>query len=379
MDDPEARRALPLEVAPRAVPLDPSDIPAAARRPPRPIRSRFALELLAIAAFVLVIAVLRGHGLRLDANALRFTLPPMLHSLPRILMTGLAINVVVTLLLRRSVRAYLRGFFSLESLTTWARLCLAFMLATFAYAWLKVCIPLLNQRLWDHEIWRLDRFVHFGIAPSVFVVELIGRGALLRLIDYWYGAWILTVFIAWSWGTAMPDLARRRNFMFACLFISVAGVWIYLSLPALGPCYAYPEIFEEVREGLVHAAPAQTTLAANYARMLEGRDGSLRQFNPYLGIAAFPSLHVGAHWLFALWARRHARRLFVPFALATLLTFLGSLATGWHYAVDGWAGMLLAWAAVRLADLCEPVEAGSAVPSPVGAGGRGTAAGDVAS
>ncbi|MBZ0144023.1 MAG: phosphatase PAP2 family protein [Rhodocyclaceae bacterium] len=335
--------------------------------------------MLALAAFVLVIAVLRRHGLRLDANALRFTLPPMLHSLPRILMTGLAINVVVTLLLRRSVREYLRHFFSLESLSTWVRLCFAFMLATFAYAWLKVCIPLLNQRLWDHEIWRLDRFAHFGIAPSVFIVELFGRGAALRLIDYWYGAWIFTVFIAWSWGTAMPDLARRRNFMFACLFISVAGVWIYLALPALGPCYAYPEIFAEVREDLVHAAPTQTALAANYSRMLEGRDGSLRQFNPYLGIAAFPSLHVGAHWLFALWARRHARRLFVPLALATLFTFIGSLATGWHYAVDGWAGMLLAWLSMRLADLCEPVEAADSAPSPVAVGRSGSVRGGAAS
>jgi len=35
--------------------------------------------------------------------------------------------------------------------------------------------------------------------------------------------------------------------------------------------------------------------------------------------------------------------------------FFGSLATGWHYAVDGYAGALLAWAAVAIADRFEPV------------------------
>jgi hypothetical protein len=75
-----------------------------------------------------------------------------------------------------------------------------------------------------------------------------------------------------------------------------------------------------------------------------------------------PSLHVGVHFLFALWARRHAPRLFLPCTLATALTFLGSLTTGWHYALDGYAGMLLAWGAVALADRFEPVESEAATP-----------------
>ena len=327
--------------------------PAAPRRRALP----FALELLALAAFVAVVVLLRARGLRMDAHALRFTLPPMLASLPRILVAGVALHVVVALVRRRPVLGFLRAFVRPGSLLGWARICAAFMLVTFAYAWLKVCVPLLNQRLWDLELWRLDRALHLGFAPNVFLVELLAGTPLLGALDLWYSFWIVTVFAAWAWAAAHPDAARRRNFAFACALLSIAGSWLYLTLPALGPCYAYPELFASVTGEIRHAAGTQAALAANYARMVAGRDGTLSQFNPYLGVAALPSLHVGAHWLFALWARRHARPMFLPLAAATALTLVASVATGWHYAVDGYAGMLLAWLVLAVADRVEPIPA----------------------
>ena len=64
-----------------------------------------------------------------------------------------------------------------------------------------------------------------------------------------------------------------------------------------------------------------------------------------------PSLHVGVHWMLMLWMRRYARPLFLPAVIATFLTFLGSIATGWHYAIDGYVGIALGqlcyWVAVR--------------------------------
>jgi len=91
------------------------------------------------------------------------------------------------------------------------------------------------------------------------------------------------------------------------------------------------------------------------AELVAGREGAVYQVRPFLAVAALPSLHVGAHALFFFWFRRHQPRLAPLFALATGLTFLGSLATGWHYAVDGYAGILLAWGAVRLAGRLEPL------------------------
>ena len=314
----------------------------------------WTLEIVVVAAALLVVVVLRWRGARMGWRALELMLPSMVSALPKILIWGLVLNVLATLALRRSVAGYLESFFRVRSLLGWVRVCAAFMLVTFAYTWLKVCVPLLRERVWDAELWQVDRWLHLGYSPNVFAATLFSSPPVLHVLDLWYSFWIVTIFAAWAWAAAQPDVARRRGFVFGCALLSIAGSWLYVALPALGPCYAYPAVFASIRNDIPYAVGTQAALAANYARMVAGRSSVLRQFNPYLGVAAFPSLHVGAHWYFALWARRYERRLFVPLAGATALTFLASLATGWHYAVDGYAGMLLAWLAVRAVDRFEP-------------------------
>jgi hypothetical protein len=330
----------------------------------------FPFEWLALLSTVAVVVFLQSRGLRVGWRAFSLTVPPMARSLPAILATGLLLQAITVAARRESVRGYLREFARPASLLLWLRICVAFMLVTFSYAWLKVSVPLVHHTLWDGELWRLDRALHLGAAPNVFLVELFAGSPLLGALDRWYALWIGTVFVAWAWAAAHPSPDRRRSFALACGLLSIAGSWLYLALPALGPCFAFPELFAPVREELPRASGVQAALAANYAKLLAGRDGTLRQFNPYLGVAAMPSLHVGAHWLFALWSRRHARSLFWPCVAATALTFLGSVVTGWHYAVDGYAGILLAWGVSALAERLEPAreigdEAVAATPTPV--------------
>lgn len=331
------------------------DVGARRRLLPRPF------EVLTLALTLAIVVWLRAAGLRMDWKTVDFMAGAMIGRLPTVLAWGLALQALTLLLTRSSPREWARRVLTPASAWLWLRIWFAAMAMTYGYTWLKVSIPLLRPELFDPQLWRLDRLVHLGLSPSVFAWELVRGTWLATATDLWYGAWVTTVLAMLSWVYLSPDLPARRNFAFACSFLWLVGVWIYFAVPALGPCYASPDAFAGLAEEMPRAAAGQQALWSNYANLLEGRrDGILRQFKPYLGIAAFPSLHVGAHWLFALWARRHARRLFVLFALATLLTFLGSLATGWHYAVDGYAGMLLAWAAVRLADRCEPVPSGDA-------------------
>jgi hypothetical protein len=148
----------------------------------------------------------------------------------------------------------------------------------------------------------------------------------------------------------------RRNFALAAALLWTIGAWIYLAVPALGPCYASPDLLDPIRDQIPRAVATQGGLWQHYLMMVRGRGGALESFQPFFGVAALPSLHVGAHALVAFWARRHERWLVVPAATATALTFLGSIVTGWHYAVDGYLGLLLAWLVVRLADRFEPID-----------------------
>jgi len=65
------------------------------------------------------------------------------------------------------------------------------------------------------------------------------------------------------------------------------------------------------------------------------------------GISAFPSMHVALAAWFALVLRaRHVAWLGVAYVLGV---FAGSIILGWHYAVDGAAGIAVALFAHRLA------------------------------
>lgn len=321
------------------------------RRLPRPF------ELLALAAALATFLYLWTRGIRLGWSALEYLADAMLHRLPVVVLLGVAFQLLGHLFAWRSPLPWLRTTTRPAALLLWGRILVALTLLNFAYWWLKVNVPLLRADLLDRELWRIDQWLHLGVSPAVFAAELVAGTPASGWIDRWYFLWLTTVVSMQSAVFLSSRADRRRNFAFACLVLWIGGAWLYVALPAVGPAFAMPEVFREALAGMPHAAGIQGRLWANYLDVAAVRAGHpLPPMKPFLAVAAMPSLHVGAHWLFALWARRRAPRLFVPWAAATALTFFGSLATGWHYAVDGYAGMVLAWVAIRLADRFEPVE-----------------------
>lgn len=305
---------------------------------------------------------LRGNGLNVDWVTVEYTLYPIVPLLPGALLTGVTLQAAYRLITRRSlsaVKEYLARVLTLRWLALWLRLYLAAMLMTYAYFWVKISVPLVNHGLWDRELWNLDVLLHADISPSVFVTQVFQDTPLLGLLDDWYGFWSETVYYVMAFFAALPEELPRRRFMASCVFLWSLGSWLYMALPALGPIYAFPQVWNDLLDQMPVARNMQIRLWGNYQTVLGGRTGPLRRFNPTLGVAAMPSLHVGAHWLWALWCRRHARLLFVPFVVGTLLTLIGSILTGWHYAVDGYAGLLLAWLCYRLALVGEPARPGT--------------------
>lgn len=326
-------------------------------------------ELLALTGAAATLLYLRARGIRLGWSAIEYLVDALVYRLPPVVLFGAAIHLVGHLAAWRSPLPWLRVIVRPSALWLWLRLLVALILLNFAYWWIKICVPLLRAEAFDAELWRLDQWLHLGVAPAVFAAELVAGTPVAGWLDGWYFLWLTTVAATQSAVFLSARADRRRNFAFACLVLWIAGAWCYLALPAVGPAFAAPEAFGEALVDMPRAAGIQQRLWANYQEMSAARAGApLAPLKPFLAVAAFPSLHVGAHWLFALWARRRARRLFPFWAVATALTFFGSLATGWHYAVDGYAGMLLAWGAIRLADRFEPVEeavdSGAALDAP---------------
>jgi hypothetical protein len=320
-------------------------------------------ELVTLAMVLLTVVTLRACGMRVGRpQDFDYIVLPALRLLPRALLVGLAANLLYHALvpppgaraagasptLPDRLRDYLQGLRRPGWWALWLRLLVAQVVMTYAYFWLKVTTPLLRGELLDGPLARLDQALHLGVSPSILVVQLVAGTPLAGWLDRWYALWVPTVFYTIAVFSTVLDDTLRRRFALSCVLLWTLGAWLYVALPAVGPCFVTPEVFVPVHDRMPEAVAAQAVLWENFSRMLEGRrTGELHSFNPTRGVACMPSLHVGAHFLFFLWARRRAPPLRLPYALATAFTLLAAVASGWHYAVDGYAAMLLAWLCFR--------------------------------
>lgn len=312
-------------------------------------------ETVTLGASLGTLIYLRLHGLDLSWSTIRISFPNLLPLGPTLLAKGVLLQVVVLRLAGDSVRAYFAALRRPRWWILWASLWAATSLQAFTYMWLKVWVPLLRVELYDVELWHLDRWLHFGVSPTVFAIDLVAGTPLARWIDFVYGMWMPSLPVLLAYFYAAAGTAARRNLALAGTFLWIGGAWLYLAMPALGPCYSSPDVLEPIRESMPHAMHAQSALWRNYLTLIRSRGDVQGSFSPLYGVAAMPSLHVAAYAMFMFWARRYDRRLFWPLVAGTAVIFFGSLATGWHYAVDGYVGVAQAWISVRIADRLEPV------------------------
>jgi hypothetical protein len=230
---------------------------------------------------------------------------------------------------------------------------------------LKQYLPAVNEMLYDGPLWRLDAWLHLGIDPAVVATELAAEHGLLPWLDRAYVLYYpAQVVVPLLFLLATRLRPRRGRFFFAYCLIWILGGLVYFAWPSLGPVYYWPSRFVWLDQA-PYAQYLQDLLMRDYVRFRT--DPSYYTVKLYQGVAALPSLHVGVLTLFAI-ACRPWRALAVALWILTAVTFVGSMALGWHYAVDGYAGALIAWLAWWVA--CRLVrEEPADVPAAVPAGG----------
>jgi len=122
------------------------------------------------------------------------------------------------------------------------------------------------------------------------------------------------------------------------------GAWLYMTVPSLGPAYRFPDIWFPYEKGLGWTQWSQAMLMRNYQAVIRlSRGLGPEKISVSFGIAAFPSLHVATQTQIAIWMRKWWRPGAILFTLAAFFVFIGSMITGWHYLIDGIAGIALAF------------------------------------
>jgi hypothetical protein len=257
-------------------------------------------------------------------------------------LAGVAVRSVVALVRRQ--RGYFRIIRSAGWLTDTLRLIVFGAIAIYAYGWVKLVVPVYHPVLFDQELWQLDRTLFFGLSPNIFFLQLFAGTPILRLVDWSYAyIFYVNITLAMAYFLSAPSRRLRVAFTNGDTILWLAGGWLYLLLPSLGPAYRFPETWFAQTASLQRTQAIQGMLMRNYTQVLRAASGATGlDVKIVYGIGAFPSLHVGFLMFVYLWMRRLWPRTSLVFAFFVFAILLGSVITGWHYLVDGLAGILLA-------------------------------------
>jgi hypothetical protein len=205
----------------------------------------------------------------------------------------------------------------------------------WAFTTWKVSIPPFT---WDPALARLDSLVH-GTSPYHY---LIGSPTLTRALDRVYWSWHYALLGLVLWQGWFGSARERARFWLAFLLTWVLlGAVLATVFASAGPIF-YQRVTEEPGPfgPLLAYLTSHPELGSIQGAQALWAANTGTRFIIGTGISAFPSLHVGMAVLgvCAAWSRRWLAGIFAIFTLAILT---GSVALGWHYAVDGYASILV--------------------------------------
>ena len=247
----------------------------------------------------------------------------------------------------------------------WARTATIVLTATASFAtgtaW-RLSIPAVHPYAWDRELDAADRWLHGGMAPWQLAHMLAGNATAYAVLDFLYSRLWLLASIGLIASLILAPAGRKTQRILVSFVLTHAVLASGLAMlgSSVGPIYAARA------SGLAEGADPYAGLHAALATFGDPTvPFSALWYQDYLwriylsgnleltaGITAFPSMHVGfamllmlAAWSWRPWAGAIA-------AALGCCTLFGSVYFGWHYALDGYASILVVgalwWIAGRI-------------------------------
>lgn len=217
------------------------------------------------------------------------------------------------------------------------------MLITFAQ--IKTLIPLMQPFSWDVFFMHLDKTLHLGVLPHEYLHAIFGADVVLSFFTGIYNIWLfLLYFVLLITCLIRPDSQVRMQYLVAFIFTwAIGGNLVATWFSSAGPAYyanlglgnVYGDLMARLNEHAATGALSAVQTQELLWRFYSGPE-SLNS------ISAFPSMHVASSTLMAIYAFSLARWAGIAMSLFTLGILIGSVLLGWHYAVDGYASVVLA-------------------------------------
>lgn len=228
------------------------------------------------------------------------------------------------------------------------------------FAAMKDEIPLIHPFAWDQTFMHWDRVLGFGVLPWQILQPMLGHpivtAALNGVYDLWFA--VMFAFLFWQAFSAQSGVLRMQFLLAFAFEWFIGGNILAAVFSSAGPCF-YGHLFHHDP----YAAQMHYLHQANLVWPIWSVKVQDMLWQSYVtgsgvvsGISAMPSMHVMSSVMMTIAALRINKWLGWTFATFTGLIVIGSIALGWHYAVDAIAGMgiaILFWtisgAAVRAA------------------------------
>jgi hypothetical protein len=212
------------------------------------------------------------------------------------------------------------------------------------YSWGKLMVPLFHAAGFDQQLHDWTVWMHGGVDPNIFLMTIFsGFPAAEQFLDFVYGHYLSFVLLSTAWYLTSPENTTRQRYVRGFVLVWGLGLAGYWLVPALGPVFVFEDVATAVSAHYPRAASAQFMLIKNYQNVIALLGGAQVQVSPVLGVAAMPSLHVALPtfvYLFSAERSERTRYIILPFLVSILV---GSVATGWHYAIDSYVGAILGW------------------------------------
>jgi PAP2 superfamily len=259
------------------------------------------------------------------------------------LLLGVGVRSLVAL--ARRERSYFRHIRRARWIADSLRLILLAGVMVTTYGWIKLVVPIEHPYLYDQQLWDLDRTLLFGFSPNLFVLQLFGAPTALRAVDWSYAnIFFASAIVSFGYFLSHPSRRVRVAFANGNAALWIAGAWLYMLLPSLGPAFRFPDIWFAYSDSLRTTQTMQALLMRNYQNVIRAASHApiTEPIRIVFGIGAFPSLHVAFQAYIFLWMRRLWTSGEIVFGIFSLAIFIGSLITGWHYMIDGLVGLVMA-------------------------------------
>lgn len=221
-------------------------------------------------------------------------------------------------------------------------LCTAFFLT---FTMVKTTLPYVLPFWADPMLARADLLLHLGTDPYVLTHALFGwiNPELAQTI--YVGLWLLpAMFFPVVLFLLDGDDQRRQRFLILYLFSWIGlGSVLALAFMSAGPIY-YDALCDCERFAGLTAALSEsgiTDSSVGHTQSVLWQSYTAGGNVVGSGISAFPSVHLALATVWALYLAERWR-VAIPVSILLVLTYLVlSVHTGWHYAIDSYASILI--------------------------------------